>query len=280
MSAMERWIRPRRSRVSFEASNGRPRCVGKVIAVCAAIVCASSAWAEMPQDMAPRDVFKKGSVVLFVGDSVTHGGRRGDMNHYLGHGYQAEISARYLGYRPDMDLCFLNRGISGDTAEKLLARWDRDVIHLKATAKGWSASFPARKGELKPNVVSLLVGINDFHRAQEGRGMTLEKYAANLETLVSRTLKELPGVEMVICEPFSLHGPDIEKLAPWRKAAREVAERHKLCFVDFQRFCSETLLKENARPGYWYWDRAHPTYAAHIRMADYWIEKVAEFRRR
>lgn len=87
------------------------------------------------------------------------------------------------------------------------------------------------------------------------------------------------GGDIVFCEPFSLHEPDIAALAPWRKAARDVAERHNLCFVDFQKFYSETLLKENPRPGYWFWDSAHPTYAAHIRMADYWIMKVLEFRR-
>lgn len=257
-----------------------PRISRARAALFAAVVCASGAapsLADAPRDaVAPDGVFRGGSVVLFIGDSITHGGRRADMNHYLGHGYQAEIAARYLGYRPDRNLCFLNRGVSGDTTERLLARWDKDVLHLKASGSGWSVSFPKRTGELKPNLVSLLVGINDFHHAKSGRGMTLEKYAANLEALVSSTLKGLPGVELVICEPFSLYGPEIEELAPWRRAARDVAERHGLCFVDFQRFCSETLLKENPSPGYWYWDKSHPTYAAHIRLADYWIKTVAK----
>ena len=200
------------------------------------------------------------------------------MNHYLGHGYQAEIAARYLGYRPDKRLCFLNRAISGDTTEKLLNRWENDVFNLKFGENGWRSPFPERSGTLKPDVVSLLVGINDFYQAKSGK-ITLEKYAANLETLVSSTLKKFPGVEMVLCEPFCLHEPERGQLAPWREAAREVAARHNLCFVDFQKLFEETLLKENARPGYWFWDRAHPTYAAHIRMADHWIEKVSEHHR-
>ena len=208
-----------------------------------AAVCASFAWADTPRDVAPEGVFKDGSVILFIGDSITHGGRRGDMNHYIGHGYQAEIAARYLGYRPDKGLCFLNRAISGDTTEKLLKRWENDVFNLKFMEKGWQSP-------------------------------------SNLEMLVSSTLKKFPGVEMVLCEPFCLREPEKGQLAPWRKAAREVAERHNLCFVDFQKLYDETLIKENARPGYWYWDAAHPTYAAHIRMADYWIEKVSEHHRR
>ena len=249
-----------------------------VFAACV-VACASFAWAGTPRDVAPEGVFKDGSVILFIGDSITHGGRRGDMNHYIGHGYQAEIAARYLGYRPDKGLCFLNRALSGDTTEKLLKRWENDVFNLKFGEKGWQSPFPERTGTLKPDVVSLLVGINDFYWAKSGK-MTLEKYAANLETLVSSTLKTFPGVEMVLCEPFCLRKPEREQLAPWRKAARAVAERHNLCFVDFQKLFDETLLKENARPGYWFWDGAHPTYAAHIRMADYWIEKVSEHHRR
>lgn len=262
------------TRKTFYGKTNAFRAVLAAVSACATIV-----WADAPRDVVPDGVFKDGSLVLFIGDSITHGGRSKDMNHYLGHGYQAEIAARYLGYRPDKGLCFLNRAVSGDTTEKLLKRWDKDVFNLKFEGMGWRSPFPERTGTLKPAMVSLLVGINDFHRAKKGKdGMTLEKYAANLETLVSTTLKRLPGVEMVICEPFTLHAPDIAALAPWRKAARDVAERHKLCFVDFQKLYSETLLKENPRPGYWFWDSAHPTYAAHIRMADYWIKKVLEFR--
>ena len=205
-----------------------------------AAVCASFAWADTSRDVAPEGVFKDGSVILFIGDSITHGGRRGDMNHYLGHGYQAEVAARYLGYRPDKGLCFLNRALSGDTTEKLLKRWENDVFNLKFGEKGWQSPFPERTGTLKPDVVSLLVGINDFYWAKSGK-MTLEKYAANLETLVSSTLKKVPGVEMVLCEPFCLREPERGQLAPWRKAARAVAERHNLCFVDFQKFGQGSL---------------------------------------
>ena len=228
---------------------------------------------------APDGVFAPGDTVLFIGDSITHGGRMGDMNHYLGHGYQAEIASRYLGYRPELNLCFFNRGVSGDDTGRLLARWDRDVLHLEAKENGWTAAFPGRVGEQRPKVVSLMTGVNDFRRrvAEAGPGgTTLEWYAANLEKLVSRTLEALPGVRIVLCEPFNLIEGDAEEFSRWRKAARDVAERHGLCFVDFQRLFDEVLLKEKPERGYWFWDRYHPTYAAHLRMADWWIEKVRE----
>lgn len=92
-----------------------PIAVAVVGAVFPPAFCSTSA-------MAPDGVFAPGDTVLFVGDSITHGGRMGDMNHYLGHGYQAEIASRYLGYRPELNLCFFNRGISGDDTGRLLSR--------------------------------------------------------------------------------------------------------------------------------------------------------------
>ena len=40
----------------------------------------------------PPDIFRKGEKILFIGDSITHGGRKGDMNHYLGR--QSPVSPR------------------------------------------------------------------------------------------------------------------------------------------------------------------------------------------
>ena len=124
-----------------------------------AAVCASFAWADTPRDVAPEGVFKDGSVILFIGDSITHGGRHGDMNHYLGHGYQAEVAARYLGYRPNKGLCFLNRALSGDTTEKLLKRWENDVFNLKFGEKGWQSPFPERTAPPKRRLFLLPFGI-------------------------------------------------------------------------------------------------------------------------
>ena len=80
----------------------------------------------------PPQIFKPGSVILFQGDSITHGGRMGDMNHFLGHGYQAEIAMRYLAYRPNDNLQFGNRGESGHTSSNLVARWHRDAFPYEA----------------------------------------------------------------------------------------------------------------------------------------------------
>lgn len=228
---------------------------------------------------APEGVFRKGEVVLFIGDSITHGGRGKTLNHYLGHGYAAEIAMRYLGYRPDAGLCFFNRGVSGHGTKDLLKRWDADALHLKfADSEGdWRGPFPDREGELRPGVVSILVGINDYLSKSPERHTTPGEYAANLEELVTRTLAVNPKCRIVICEPFRLPVDTSPDFLAMRKSAKEIAARHKLCFVDFQWLFSEVLLKENPNGKYWFWDKAHPTYAAHMRMADWWLKRVSEF---
>ena len=42
----------------------------------------------------PKPAFRKGSTILFQGDSITHGGRGRDLNHYMGHCYAYLIAAR------------------------------------------------------------------------------------------------------------------------------------------------------------------------------------------
>lgn len=239
--------------------------------------------AAMPRDIAPREAFKPGSVIVFVGDSITHGGRqggsKGGMNHVYGHGYAAEIISRYLGYHPDMGLCFLNRGVSGDSTVTLLKRWDTDALAPVADARGWEGVFPGRTGPLKPDVLSLLVGVNDYMSGHAERRTTPEQYADNLETLVSRAEKALPECRIVLCGPFRHPVDSSPGFVARQNAARDVARRHGLCYVDFQKLFSEVLAKENPNTKYWMWDKCHPTYAAHIRMADWWLQTVMAYSR-
>ena len=44
-----------------------------VFAACV-VACTSFAWAGTSRDVAPEGVFKDGSVILFIGDFITHGG--------------------------------------------------------------------------------------------------------------------------------------------------------------------------------------------------------------
>ena len=90
--------------------------------------------------------------ILFQGDSITDGarGRNDDLNHILGHGY-AYIIASKLGYElAENRPLFLNRGISGNRVSDLYARWNEDTFSLK------------------PDLISILIGVNDAWRIVDG----------------------------------------------------------------------------------------------------------------
>ena len=224
----------------------------------------------------PTPVFKPGSVILFQGDSITHGGRGSDMNHYLGHGYQAVIAHRYLAYLPEAGYQFLNRAVSGETTERLLARWDRDGLAPTVTERGYAGVFGLSGSDgtivLKPDVLSLLIGVNDDSHAT----CTPEAYRDRLRELLKRSREANPQLKMVLGEPFR---PPEElfntvRFAQIQSAAAEVAAEFGIPLVKYQKLFNETLPKIRADSKYWIWDACHPTYAAHQRMADEWMRTV------
>ena len=101
----------------------------------------------------PIAAFTPGARILFQGDSITDGnrGRSADPNHILGHGYVFIIAAKYGAAFPELKLDFLNRGVSGNTVLDLEKRWQKDTL------------------DLKPDVLSILIGVNDERQARSAR---------------------------------------------------------------------------------------------------------------
>lgn len=203
---------------------------------------------------------KKGDVILFQGDSITDDGRKRDVlepndHRGIGRSYAAMISGQLLLAHPEMDLKCYNRGTSGDKVPDLAARWDADAIALK------------------PAVLSIHIGVNDlWHTVAFGSKYkgTIDDYETGYRELIKRSLKEIPGVRIIICEPFDLR--NWRELDPYRAVARKLADEMKLTFVPFQSLFAEAA---KAAPGeFWLWDGIHPTVAGHAIMADKWREVV------
>ncbi|MCF0233936.1 MAG: hypothetical protein HUK22_03035, partial [Thermoguttaceae bacterium] len=161
---------------------------------------------------ASEPLFPKDAVVLFQGDSITDGarGRSADPNHILGHGYAFAIASELGGDRPEMNWTFVNRGVSGDTLVQLKNRWENDALALK------------------PDVLSILIGVNDVARGEE----TADEYRERYDALLAQTREALPNVLLVIVEPFATEpfvsgAPDrAEKISLFQRAARELAEKY------------------------------------------------------
>ncbi len=216
-----------------------------------------------PSARTARRIIGNGDVVLFQGDSITDAGRdRGQENNpnnarALGDGYAFLIAAQLLAGGPGAGLKIFSRGISGNKVFQLAERWDKDCLALK------------------PNVVSILIGVNDIWHTLNGNYQgTVEIYERDYRALLERTQRALPGVRLVVCEPFVLRcGAVNDKWFPefdrYRAAAQQVAQDFRATFVPFQSLFDEAV--KQAPPAYWAADGVHPTIAGAERMAAEWL---------
>lgn len=202
----------------------------------------------------------KGGVIVFQGDSVTDAGRKKDEqsannNKGLGSGYPALLAGELLADHADLGLQIHNRGISGNKVPDLAARWKEDAV------------------DLQPAVLSIMVGINDlWHTVAFGKKYsgTVADYEAGYRNLLERSRVEIPGVRLVVCEPFTLRKwPEFD---PYRAVAKKLADELKLTFVPFQRAFDDAA--KAAPSEFWLWDGIHPTLSGHALMVRVWRQAV------
>ena len=225
---------------------------------------ANAATEKKPTSAKPK--ISRNQVILFQGDSITDAGRSREKASVandqagLGSGYAGMAAAALLHDHPSNSLNIYNRGISGNKVFQLAERWDADCL------------------KLNPGLVSILIGVNDFwHTLGGGYKGTVETYERDYQALVERTLKALPGVQLVICEPFVLRSGAVnEKWFPafdaYRAAARRVADEFHALFVPFQLTFDRAV--KHAPAEYWAKDGVHPSSAGAALMAHAWHSYV------
>lgn len=204
-------------------------------------------------------VLQPGDRVLFIGDSITDGGRdRGDPTS-LGSGYPSLVAQELVRDPSYAGIDVRNRGIGGNRAADLQERWEEDCLALR------------------PTVVSLLVGVNDtWRRFDEGDSTTAEAFRDTLHDLISRAGDG--GVrEVVLIEPFTL---PIGVVTPeWSDdIAARIAVVHALADVhgallvpahaSFARWATEHDPRDLLEDG------VHPTPLGHALLAEEWIKTV------
>lgn len=207
----------------------------------------------------PIAAFARGARILFQGDSITDGnrGRSADPNHILGHGYVFIIAAKYGEASAAMNLNFMNRGSSGNTVSELQKRWEKDTL------------------ELKPDVLSILIGVND-----QSHDVPLDEYERTYDELIAQAKTGNPKLRLVLCEPFTLPvGTRKEGYEVWRAGIQarqdvvaKLAAKHDAALVRFQPVFEEACKVASAE--HWIWDGVHPTYSGHQLMADEWERTI------
>lgn len=213
-----------------------------------------------------RIALSKDDVVLFQGDSITDMGRNRSIkeannNSALGPGYSFIAASELLFRYPGKNLQIYNRGISGNKVYQLADRWQEDCL------------------DLKPTVLSILIGVNDYwHTLTGGYKGTIKTYRDDYRALLNRTKQQLPDVKLIIGEPYAVnHVKAVDDrwfpaFDEYRQAAREMAEAFDAVFIPYQDIYEKA--QKLAPAVYWTRDGVHPDAAGDALMAHAWLETV------
>ena len=202
--------------------------------------------------------------ILFQGDSITDAGRSREKLTDLGKGYPSLVAAS-LGLDEPGAYSFTNRGVSGNRIVDVYARIRADIINLK------------------PDVMSLLIGVNDvWHefKPDNPNGVDNDKFFKIYCMLIEEIKAALSNIKIMILEPFFLPGSatteteektvgfatEVPKRA---EMAKRVAEKYGLPFIPLQ--AGFDKLAELASPETWLADGVHPTPMGHEFIKREWI---------
>ena len=204
--------------------------------------------------------------ILFQGDSITDCGwdRKDPLS--LGIGY-ARLVAAELGYEAPGEYAFYNRGISGNRIVDVYARIKADIINLK------------------PDYMSLLIGVNDvWHEINYQNGVETEKFEKIYTMLLEEVLEALPNLKILLLAPFVVSGSRTnnteEKPNRLETFRTEVAARVEAvdrignkfgCPVLHLQEKFDACIAKNNSPAYWVHDGVHPTVYGHELIAREWL---------
>jgi len=203
--------------------------------------------------------------LLFQGDSITDAFRDpAEINpaFQLGNGFVFLIASRLGLEQPGRFHC-LNRGVSGNGVNELLARWDADALCLR------------------PDAISLLIGVNETIRAFRGEpSLSAAEFQNSFRRLVERTRAAEGTPQLIVMEPFLLVTGEVTKdwkphLQVRQSILREVCSEFAIPFIETQNVFDAHL--SEAPAAYWAYDGIHPTHAGFALLASIWLEKALPY---
>lgn len=210
-------------------------------------------------------LLQDGQRIVFTGDSVTDSNRKRPVGEGLwdgvGNGYVRLLHTIINTFHPEEIIRISNTGVSGNNILDLEARWQQDVM------------------ELKPDWVSIMIGINDVWRRFdepdifEGH-ISHQKYEEVYDNLIKKTLPHVKG--MILMAPYFM---EPNKQDPMRMAVEEMgaavkrlADKYHLCYVDTQKAFDNYF--QYRHPDYVAWDRVHPNQVGAMILARAWLDAV------
>ena len=181
--------------------------------------------------------------ILFQGDSITDAGRDKRNYHHLGNGYPKFAAEFISAAHPELDIEFINFGISGNRTCQLFDRLYSDAIAFQ------------------PDVISILIGINDvWHRHGHNILTTDAQIALNYRCILERLKKET-NAKIVILSPYVLDAEDKDYLREDLKTVlpivRELAQEFADVYIPLDEKFAEAVPTQPA-PLYYSADGVHP----------------------
>ena len=210
-------------------------------------------------------IIQANSKLVMIGDSITDCGR----DRPVGQGHQGELGTGYVSLvdgflntsYPNSHIQTINMGISGDTSRDLEARWQKDLM------------------DLKPDWVSILIGINDIWRKLDQPDnleihIPIEEYEAALDRMVGQA--KSAGMKLVLMTPFLMENDKNDYMrqeaVEYGRVCKKIAHKYQVIFVDLQAESDEfldvnsgSLLSE---------DRVHPNLAGHAIIAKAFLKAI------
>ena len=227
---------------------------------------------SLPASLMKRCHFKQNTIkihpnstLLMIGDSITDCGSVSPCSEVvrdpLGYGYVQLINEIFSACFPQQHIRILNKGISGNTVRNLAARWQSDVL------------------DLKPDWLSILIGINDvwpkFDACQpDAWFVSIDEYAATLERLIHTTCPRLRG--LVLMTPYCIEpdraDPMRAMMDQYGDVVRRLAGQYQTILVDTQAEFDSVLTE--VHPTVLALDRVHLKPTGHIILAQAFLKAV------
>jgi lysophospholipase L1-like esterase len=158
--------------------------------------------------------------VVCLGDSITQFGEGPGGYVWLVRHYLADL---YPGQAIEVD----NAGISGNTSQDMINRFQKDVL------------------DKKPDLVTISVGVNDVwhefydnHPLGDGpQGVPLDKFRSNVDSMMTQA--QAAGAKVVILSTTVIYedpnSGENKKARSYNKALSDIAKAHHAIFVDYQK---------------------------------------------
>lgn len=209
-------------------------------------------------------LFENMDRIVFTGDSVTDMERARPVGEGLfdnvGRGYVRVIENMLNAWYPEVLVRISNTGTDGNTSRDLRARFQTDVV------------------DLKPNWVSICIGINDVWRQFDSPAIpddhvTPEEYEANLEAMILAVKENVKGVFLL--SPYYMEpnktDPMRARMDAYGDVCRKLAEKHGCRFVDLQEVFDRYFQYRHS--SCIAWDRVHPNQIGATIIAKAFLEQ-------